>query len=364
MDASGKSASVKKSKPVRRGGCLDADGSSKSCISSSSSSMGGVDSGAGGGSVSPSLSHESAASSGGSDKGVRYQVLESDKGLFSAKVKVEGTHPESKRRKLAVRQKLDDLEMFIANFYKDVCHRMGDIRHIDLTMWGFQVLGAGLKQFVSSGDDDSEGVSEGRVDAGSYKQLEDEVGAEYDDDMCSGTEPGRDCNGSVSYDQMSTSTGSKDCSCSDSEELGGGRKGKRPRGDMSFDGSEQSSDDPDFECGSSAGSSSSSSSLDIQECHDEDSDCEIPNKRCGTNNKQGSPSSSCSDGSSSDGSSVKESMTVGGIRLESESPSAGSSVQGLRSPVKSRADPKKHRTVIPRGKDLPSSPSGSSSSDG
>ncbi len=244
MDVSGKSASVKKSKPVRREGCFEVGGSSKSC---SCSSMEGVDSGVGSGSVSPSLSHESVASSEGSDKGLRYQMLESDKGLFSAKVKVAGTQPEAKRRKVAVRQKLDDLEMFIANFYKDVCHRMGDIRHIDLTMWGFQVLGAGLKQFVSSGDDDS-------VDAGSYKQLEDEVGgskckagalgsrssgnqrscssasggsgSEYGDDMCSGTGRGRDCNDSVSYDQMSTSAGSNDCSSSDNESLGNGRKEK------------------------------------------------------------------------------------------------------------------------------------------
>jgi hypothetical protein len=134
---------------------------------------------------------------------------------------------------------------------------------------------------------------------------------------------------------------------------------------MSLDGSEQSSDDPDFECGSSAGSSSSSSSssLDSPECHDEESDCKSPKNGCGTNNERGS-SSSCCDGSISDCGSAKESMTVDGISLQSDSPSAGSSVQGRKPPVKSRADSKQRRAVAPRKKDIPSSPSGSSSSDG
>jgi hypothetical protein len=128
--------------------------------------------------------------------------------------------------------KIDKLELFIKNFFKDVSKRMSEIDGIEFTKWGCQVIGIGLQGFAledGSGDTDtgSESHANSRQSRARRRASKDQACMQQgsdDDDDSDEEESGDDDDDDDDDgdDQESGSSGSSaSCSGSDDEDESG-----------------------------------------------------------------------------------------------------------------------------------------------
>ena len=186
-------------------------------------------------------------------------IVGSVAGLFSVEESCVNQSSESpscaSSTSLVMTGKVDALETMIKRFFVDVSNQMSEIEGIDLTIWGYQILGQGLQAFALEEDVDDEGKKttmplDGAGDACNGGSAN-EDGLEMED-TCD------DVSSSGSSKSISSSSSVTDSEDSDEEYTDVKRSGGSSSSSTSSSSSNSSSSSSLSSSSSSASSSSSS----------------------------------------------------------------------------------------------------------